>query len=119
MARAYLYILHFDVPLHHAAHYVGVTADLEKRLEKHRSGRGAKILKAVQSLGGTWRLATVYEIAEIKDMYRVEKKVKDSHGGRPYCTICGPTKTLMCDTPTREIDKSYLEFNTTSLPETF
>jgi predicted GIY-YIG superfamily endonuclease len=33
-----IYLLHFDKPLHHAKHYLGLADDLEARLARHTAG---------------------------------------------------------------------------------
>lgn len=36
-----IYLLHFDKPLHHAKHYLGLADDLEARLARHTCRWGA------------------------------------------------------------------------------
>jgi hypothetical protein len=45
-----IYILHFDVPDHHARHYVGYCADgtLEQRVAGHRAGEGPRLMLAIE-----------------------------------------------------------------------
>lgn len=49
-----IYILEFSRPFHHARYYVGFCADSRdytKRLQEHRNGQGAKIVRAALSVG--------------------------------------------------------------------
>lgn len=49
-----IYILEFSRPFHHAKFYIGFctdTRDYKKRLEEHRAGRGAKIIRAALQVG--------------------------------------------------------------------
>lgn len=39
-----VYLLHLDTPLSHAKHYMGSCDDLDARLERHRTGSGARML---------------------------------------------------------------------------
>ena len=42
-----VYLIHFDEKLAHAQHYIGWATDLEKREKEHRSGKGARIINAL------------------------------------------------------------------------
>lgn len=58
---ATVYLIHFDRPLHHARHYLGCTSgSLEERLERHATGRGARLMQVVQQAGIPWRLARTW-----------------------------------------------------------
>lgn len=60
-----IYLIHFSKPHYHARHYLGfVDGDIQKlnkRLEKHRKGTGAKLMKHISSLGISWELAKIWE----------------------------------------------------------
>jgi len=46
-----VYLIYFDSPLGHARHYLGFCDDLEKRITRHKSGSGAKILAECKRVG--------------------------------------------------------------------
>lgn len=49
-----IYILEFSRPFHHARYYVGFctdSRDYTKRIQEHRSGQGAKIVRAALAAG--------------------------------------------------------------------
>jgi predicted GIY-YIG superfamily endonuclease len=46
-----VYLVHFERPYHHARHYVGFTDDVERRMEEHRAGAGARLLAALVRAG--------------------------------------------------------------------
>lgn len=46
-----IYMLHFDHPYKHAAHYTGWTADLDQRLAEHASGHGARLTEVIRDAG--------------------------------------------------------------------
>lgn len=46
----FLYLLHLSRPYRHARHYMGWAKDLDRRLEEHRNGTGARLTQvAVQN----------------------------------------------------------------------
>jgi hypothetical protein len=57
MSEAVTYLIHLDQrlgsshPLGAAGHYLGQTVDLNRRLETHREGKGARILAAAVERG--------------------------------------------------------------------
>ena len=46
-----VYLLHFDTPYRHAAHYTGSTTDLAGRLRDHAEGHGARLTQVVAAAG--------------------------------------------------------------------
>jgi len=40
-----LYLIHFEQKYEHARHYLGLSNDVKRRLEEHRSGQGNPLLK--------------------------------------------------------------------------
>lgn len=89
--RAWIYLLHFDVPHHHARHYMGATFDLEARLTAHRQGRGSRLTRALCKGNATWKLGGLWEWTESIDqisLWRLEKNFKSRHQGPAFCSIC-------------------------------
>lgn len=80
-----VYLIHFDTPYRHARHYMGFTneAGLDKRLEAHASGRGARLMEVIVGAGITWRLARTWENATRGD----ERRMK-GRGLKLRCPIC-------------------------------
>jgi hypothetical protein len=84
-----VYLIHFDAPLRHAKHYIGYTsADSPfPRLERHRSGAGAKILAALNRLGIGYRIVRVW-----RDANRAfERKLKNRKESHCFCPFCRPS----------------------------
>jgi hypothetical protein len=82
---AIVYLLHISPPFKHACHYAGVTKrdDLWERLEEHRTGRGALMLRHASNAGSNLMLARVW--------YDVPRKFELSIKGRSMrylCPIC-------------------------------
>ena len=46
-----VYLIHFSDPYKHAAHYCGYAENIQKRLEEHASGHGARLTEVVVSAG--------------------------------------------------------------------
>jgi predicted GIY-YIG superfamily endonuclease len=70
-----VYLLHFETPLHHAQHYIGYAEHVERRLEHHRNGTGARLLQVCNERGITYTLARTWE-GEGKDFERKLKRCK-------------------------------------------
>lgn len=80
-----IYIIHFDEPLAHARHYVGYykRGNLRKRLQEHRSGRGARILQVCNERGIEYRVARLMP----GDRNR-ERQIKNAKCTPRYCPVC-------------------------------
>ena len=84
---AYVYLIHFDRPFHHARHYIGTTRDLRTRLISHAQGRGANIIKAAMAAGITWRLAAI-GACDASEMFALERRLKNWKGCEGQCLYC-------------------------------
>lgn len=82
-----IYLLHFSRPFKHARHYLGWAGEgrLEQRLEHHKRGTGAVLLRHVAAAGITWELARTWE----GDRFR-ERSLKAQGGRSRMCPICIP-----------------------------
>jgi hypothetical protein len=56
-----IYLLHFDQPYKHAKHYTGWTEDLLDRLDRHASGRGARLVEVIWQAGLGFTLVRLCE----------------------------------------------------------
>lgn len=83
-----IYVIHFDEPYHHARHYVGYCADgtLEQRLARHRTGRGSRLMLAVELAGLGWTIALTHPGDR-----RLERTLKRAKNRPRYCPICRGT----------------------------
>lgn len=77
-----VYLLHIEPAFKHAAHYAGVTNrdDLWQRLEEHRSGAGALMLRHAVRAGSQLMLARVW--------YNVPRKFELRIKGRSLRNLC-------------------------------
>ncbi len=83
-----IYLIHFDRPYKHAKHYVGWTTNLERRMKKHRSGKGARLLRVIQNAGIGWVVAKTWEGTR-----KNERKFKKRKDTPRQCPICKANKT--------------------------
>lgn len=79
----YVYLIHFDRPVAHARHYLGYTADIDKRMAMHQRGAGARLLQVCKERGITWTVAWV----RIGDRNE-ERRLKNWHKSSQLCPIC-------------------------------
>jgi len=85
-----IYLIHFSEPIGdltnpkgQAQHYIGWSQNLEARLEAHRNGTGAAILRAVTEAGIDWRV-----VRKWKGTRDDERALKDRHQHSFYCPVC-------------------------------
>lgn len=80
-----VYLLHFDIPYKHAKHYLGYTRNLDLRIEAHRKGNGAHLIKVISQAGITFTLARTWQ-----GNRSLERKLKNQHNSPRLCPICNP-----------------------------
>ena len=69
-----VYLLHFDRPYQHAAHYLGYSPRIAERLDLHAAGRGARLTQVVRDAGIGWQLARVWPKATRRDERRLKNR---------------------------------------------
>jgi len=80
-----VYLIHFDVPYHHARHYVGWSGDIESRLALHRKGSSkARLMEVVHDAGIGWHVAWVWPGED----RTFERMIKDRKHTARFCPIC-------------------------------
>ena len=79
-----IYLLHFERPYKHAAHYLGYAGSgVRRRLEEHAQGRGARLLQVLIAAGITWRCVRVW-----KGTRDDERRLKKWNGHGKFCPVC-------------------------------
>ena len=78
-----VYLIHLARPYHHARHYLGYTSNLTNRLAQHRSGTGAKLLKAVRKAGISFEVVRTWE-----GYATLEKQLKARKNAPKLCPVC-------------------------------
>lgn len=84
-------------PYKHAKHYLGSTSNLERRLEEHRRGQGARLMSVISDAGIDFVLARTWEGGKDK-----ERQLKKRGGHSKLCPICKARKTNSNETPPYE-----------------
>ena len=85
---SYVYLLHFDRPVsnrHTCQHYLGFAEDLAIRLQRHKSGNGARLVEVALSRGIGFELVRVW-----RGDRHFERQLKNQKGGTRLCPICNP-----------------------------
>ncbi len=79
-----VYLIHFDKPLKHAKHYLGYSKnDVRERVQKHRRGKGARLMDAITRQGITWHVSRTWDGG--RDLERI---LKDQHNASHLCPTC-------------------------------
>jgi predicted GIY-YIG superfamily endonuclease len=78
-----VYLLHFDTPYKHAAHYMGSAKDLSTRLAEHERGAGSRMTQVAKEAGIGWTLARTW-----KGGRKRERQLKQQGGRSRMCPIC-------------------------------
>jgi predicted GIY-YIG superfamily endonuclease len=84
----FVYLLHFHRRYYHAGHYTGMTTCLDARLALHRSGHGARLMKAVVGAGITFEVARLWQVATYEEARDLERTLKRRHDGPAFCPVC-------------------------------
>jgi len=88
MHKGYVYLIHFDKKFHHARHYIGWSKEypLNKggRLEAHKKGNGAKILRALVQRNIGFRIVQIWHDQD--GFY--ERKLKNYKKASTFCWKC-------------------------------
>lgn len=83
-----VYLLHFDRRYEHAGHYIGVAANLERRIDEHRRGRGARLMEVITQAGIDFTVARTWEGDR-----KTERKLKKRGGASRICPLCKQRRT--------------------------
>lgn len=89
---ATVYLIHFDKPLVHAKHYIGWTngESTSRRLAKHRSGNGARILQVCNERSIHYDIVRTWENLSCQEARDLERRLKSWHKSRQLCPVCNP-----------------------------
>jgi len=79
-----IYLIHFDKPYKGAGHYLGYASDFEKRMARHRAGRGSNLIKVIQDAGIGWQVVRKWENVGPQ----AEAELKRFHNNKRLCPLC-------------------------------
>jgi predicted GIY-YIG superfamily endonuclease len=88
-----VYILHFDKAFKHACHYTGITNDIDRRMDEHRKGKGARLTQILKANGISFDYSVIGEYPNYSEAKAREKHLKTCYK-KPvrYCPICKALK---------------------------
>lgn len=88
-----VYLIHFSAKFHHAQHYIGYTKDrnVDRRIERHRKGHGAKLLAALNRSGVRYWINRVWFNVD----QGFERRLKNRKGTPSFCPTCN-AKAFLC-----------------------
>ena len=81
-----LYLIHFVAKYKHAQHYLGLSNDVPRRMEEHRSGQGSALMKAVTQADIPWDVVRTWKNAD----RMLERRLKNQKNAWHLCPICNP-----------------------------
>lgn len=81
----FVYLIHFNEPLHHAKHYLGYSEEnVAARFDRHVKGEGARLLQVLNEQGIGYQIAHVW--CDVDRHF--ERKLKRRKSGPKLCPIC-------------------------------
>ena len=78
-----VYLVHFDQPYYHAQHYLGWSEDVNARLDRHLSGNGSKLLRAVSKANIGFRVVRTWDGDR-----KLERRLHKQKNSPKLCPIC-------------------------------
>ena len=81
-----LYLIHFAAKYKHAQHYLGLSNDVSRRMDEHRSGQGSALMKAVTQSEIPWDVVRTWKNAD----RMLERRLKNQKNAWRLCPICNP-----------------------------
>ena len=85
-----LYLIHFEAKYEHAQHYLGLSNDLQRRLEEHHIGQGNALMKAVTLAGIPWSVVRTWNDSDRME----ERRLKNQKNAWRLCPVCNPKHYL-------------------------
>lgn len=79
-----VYLLHFTKPLGRAKHYIGWSPDIDKRVSRHKTGKGAKFTASAVRNGAELLLVRIWQGGD----RRLEWVLKNSGAHSDLCPLC-------------------------------
>jgi predicted GIY-YIG superfamily endonuclease len=82
-----IYLIHMDSPVsdaHTTQHYLGWASDLDKRIQAHAKGAGARLMEVCKERKIGWQVVRTWENATRDD----ERRLKNRKEGPRLCPVC-------------------------------
>ena len=84
--KSNVYLIHFEKNLEHARHYIGATDDVQARLERHKQGLGANILRVCNEHNIDYKVVRIWDSKPIG----FERLLKNRKNAPSLCPVCNP-----------------------------
>ena len=78
-----IYLIHLSPQYKHARHYLGITQDVNERLELHRNGQGARLTQVAVEHGCALELVRTWEGTR-----HDERRLKNQKNAPRLCPLC-------------------------------
>lgn len=78
-----IYLIHFEKKYKRAQHYIGYAEDIQKRIDRHNAGNGARLLKAVKKSGICFGVVRTWD-----ESREFERRLKSRKKAWEFCPIC-------------------------------
>lgn len=86
MNKGQVYLICFHEKYYHAKHYIGFARNgVDKRIERHRKGQGARLLRALVLAGIGFDVVRVWDDVD----RHFERKLKKRKNAKHFCPNCG------------------------------
>ena len=84
-----VYLIHFRKSYKHARHYLGYSANLDKRITDHLCGMGARLMEVITQADIDWNLARTWPGDR-----ELERRLKNQKQAPRLCPICNPATAM-------------------------
>jgi predicted GIY-YIG superfamily endonuclease len=79
-----VYLIHFQQRYKHAGHYLGYSANVNRRMRQHQSGYGVPLMRAVNDAGIPWQLVRTWDDGDMA----LEKRLRHQNNNPRFCPLC-------------------------------
>lgn len=96
---SYVYLIHFNGPIHHAKHYLGYTSleNVIDRYNRHKSSQGSKLLAYANTIGISYCVVRIWECDTTQAAKALERKLKHMKNSPRLCPVCNKTAIGWCE----------------------
>jgi predicted GIY-YIG superfamily endonuclease len=98
-SRTMVYLLHFNTPYKHAAHYLGYASNLSKRVLKHATKPDARLMQVIKENNIGFVVARVWPDADRNE----ERRLKNTGSSKRFCPICNEWHELIFKTRSKTL----------------
>jgi hypothetical protein len=86
-----VYLLHFHRKYKHASHYLGYSANVERRVKQHQRGCGVPLMRAVYEAGISFDVARVWNDGD----KGLEQRLRQQNNNPRLCPLCSASPSSL------------------------